>query len=298
MTGGTGHLGSVLLHRLLADPDITSVRTVARRPLAPHPKLTHTRADLRDHAAARALAGVDVLWHLGFALWRRDVRAQRGDRSEDVNLAATANVLLAGAGRVVFASSAAVYGAWPDNRLPLSETDAPRPNRECPYAAEKLAGERLCAEAGPSALLRVGAVLGPHADARIAKATLGYRRAVPAVRGVAEALQFVAESDVAAALLAAGRSAATGLFNVATDDWLSAPDIARIAGGRVIRLPRALLVGASEAAFRARLLPFGADRAALVNGPLALDCTRAATELGWRPTRTSADVLAEAVGRR
>ena len=56
--------------------------------------------------------------------------------------------------------------------------------------------------------------------------------------------------------MAAGTSRANGVFNVATDDWQSAADIARLAGGRVIRLPRALLVGASEAIFRLGLLPF------------------------------------------
>jgi UDP-glucose 4-epimerase len=249
-------------------------------------------ADLRSAEARRALSKVDVLWHLGFSLWRRD-----GGTDEDANLSATTNVCAAEPKRIVFASSAAVYGAWPDNRLPLQETDQARPNRECAYATEKLAGERVCQAAAPTSALRIGAVLGPHADARVAKATLGYRKAVPAISGVVSAMQFLDEGDVAQALLAAGRTASTGVYNVATDDWLSAADIAKIAGGRVIHLPRSVLVGASELLFRIRLLPFGADRAALVNGPLALDCTKAAQELDWRPTRRSAEVLATAVGR-
>jgi UDP-glucose 4-epimerase len=246
---------------------------------------------MRSADAKRALSKVDVLWHLGFSLWRRD-----GGTDGDVNLSATTNVCAAGPERIVFASTAAVYGAWPDNRLPLQETDEARPNRECSYAIQKLTGERVCQAAAPTSALRIGAVLGPHADARVAKATLGYRRAVPAISGVVSALQFVDEADVADALLAAGRPASAGVFNVATDDWLSAADIAKIAGGRVIHLPRSVLVGASEVLFRFRLLPFGADRAALVNGPLALDCTKAAHELDWRPSRRSADVLATAVG--
>jgi UDP-glucose 4-epimerase len=251
-------------------------------------------ADLRDREARRTLAGVDVLWHLGFGLWRRGGAAASGD---DANLEATANVLAAGPGRVVYASSAAVYGAWPDNPLPLQESDPTRPNRECAYARQKLAAERLCSEAAPTAVLRIGAVLGPHADARIARATRGYRRAVPAIRGVDEALQFTDEGDVATALVAAGMSGATGVWNTASDDWLSAADIARLAGSRVVRLPRAILVGASEAVYRLGLLPFGADRAALLNGPLALDCARAHRDLGWRPTRRSAEVLADALAR-
>jgi UDP-glucose 4-epimerase len=254
-------------------------------------------ADLRSAEARHALSNVEVLWHLGFSLWRRNGHQAPEPPGDDVNLAATANVCAAGPERIVYASSAAVYGAWPDNRLPLRENDEARPNRECAYAAQKLTGEGVCRAAAPTSVLRIGAVLGPHADAGVARAALGYRTAVPAIRGVVSALQFVDEADVATALLAAGRLASTGVYNVATNDWLSAADVARIAGGRVIRLPRWMLVGASEAMFRLRLLPFGADRAVLVNGPLALDCTRAAHELDWRPTRRSAEVLATAVSR-
>jgi nucleoside-diphosphate-sugar epimerase len=275
---------------LLAADDVTRVRSVARRPLPEHPKLVHTCADLRSADAARALSGVDVLWHLGFALWR-------GDTS--VNRAGTDNVVAARPGRLVFASSAAVYGAWPDNPLPLSESHLPRPNPECPYAADKWENEHRCLDAGrPAVILRIGAVLGPHADPRIQKATRGSRLAVPAMRGMTQALQFLDEDEVAAALLAAGRSSVTGVVNIAPTDWLSAADVARVSGGRVVAVPRRLLLGSSELAYRLRLLPFGADRSVLVSGPLALDARLAASSLGWQASQTSASVLAAALRRR
>jgi len=266
------------------------VRSVARRPVRPHPKLIHTEADLRSQAARDALTGVDVLWHLGFALWRSAEAA-------DINVDGTRNVLAARPARIVFASSAAVYGAWPDNALPLSESDWPRPNPECAYAHQKLVAERVCSESAPTVSLRIGAVLGPHADPLVTKATQGYRQVVPAVRGGGEALQFLDEDDAAAALHAAGGSGVTGVVNVAPDDWLTAPDIARIAHSRVVRLPRRLLLAGAEAGFRLRVLPFGADRAVMVTGPLALDPAWAAATLGWRPTRTSAHVLTAALAR-
>src|SRR5205823_2095604 len=148
LTGATGHLGSVVLPLLLADPGVASVHSVARRPLPDHPKLDHTEADIRDPVVRRALAGVDVLVHLGFQLWRTPDAA-------GTNLGGTTNVLAAGPKRVVLASSAAVYGAWPDNPLPLAETSTPRPNDECAYAGQKLEAERRCAEAAPTAALRI-----------------------------------------------------------------------------------------------------------------------------------------------
>jgi nucleoside-diphosphate-sugar epimerase len=276
-----------LLARLLADPDITRVRSVARRPVAPHPKLVHTRADLGDPAARSALARVDVLWHLGFSLWR--------DGHSD-NLAGTANVLAAQPGRFVLASSAAVYGAWPDNALPLSEDAPARPNRQCRYAADKLECEWLCLRSGlPALVLRIGAVLGPHADPRVRRALLGYRQAVPAASGPNQALQFLHEDEVAAALHLGGKSDAVGLINVAPADWMGAAEVAEVAGSRVVRLPLPLLLAGSELAFRLRLLPFGADRAILLRGPLALDPQRALAAFGWKAAHSSADVLRAAL---
>ena len=263
------------------------MRSVARRPLADHAKLVHTRSDLRAPEARRALAGVDVLWHLGFQLWRQ----RGGDDLEVANLAGTRNVAAAQPGRIVLASSAAVYGAWPDNALPLEESAPIRPNTECPYAGQKLEAERICAEAAPSAALRICAVLGPHADPDVRRATSGYRRAVPVASGVRQAMQFLHEDDAADALFRAGLSAATGAYNVATADWLEPAQIAGIAGGRVVRVPLRMLVVLSEVAYRARLLPFGADRAVLLGGPLALDPTRAREAWGWRASQASGAVL-------
>jgi nucleoside-diphosphate-sugar epimerase len=276
-----------LLPRLLDDPTITRVRSVARRPLEPwagHAKLVHTQADLREDDARRALEGVDVLWHLGFALWR-------GGDGAHLNLDGTRNVLAARPARVVFASSVAVYGAWRDNPVPLTEEQWPRPNRECPYAFQKLTAERVCRESASTTVLRIAAVLGPHADPAIRSATLGYRRAVPAVRGVDQAVQFLDEDDAATALHLAGAAGREGVFNIAPPDWLNQRDIARLAGSRMVRLPARALLSASDAAYWLRLLPFGADRAVLITGPLAVDASRAGKEFGWRATRRSADVL-------
>ncbi len=309
---------------------------MARRPLPPHPKLVHTQCDLRDRAAREALAGVDVLWHLGFSLWREapglrwpgpgpgwrgpgpGAEGRGGEAAErepgappvdpcplprmgaspqSVNELGTANVLRSNPGRIVFASSAAVYGAWPDNPIPLPEDWSPRPNRACRYAAAKLSGERRCLEAGvPALLLRIAAVLGPHADPRVHRAVSGYRRAVPAVAGSPDAIQFLDEGDAADALHEAGKIRVTGVLNVAPEDWLTAEQVAAVAGSRVVRLPLPVLLAGSELAFGLRLLPFGSDRAILLNGPLALDGGRAREVLEWRPTQSSAAVLRRALG--
>ena len=277
----------MLLPLLLDDAEVVEVRSVARRRLPPHPKLSHTAADLRDPGVRRALAGCDVVVHLGFQLWTSPDAA-------GVNLGGTANVIAASPGRIVLASSAAVYGGWPDNPLPLTEDDVARPNRQCPYAEHKLEAERRCADAAPTVALRICAVLGQHADPLVMKASAGLRQFVPAARGRRQALQFLHEDDAALALLTAvKRSEVAGVYNVATEDWLDENAVAEVSGGRVVRLPFPVLLHGSEVARRLHLMDMGADRAVLLNGPLALDPARAALDLGWKARKGSAEVLGE-----
>ena len=275
---------------LLEDPDVSGVRSVARRPVAPHAKLTHTTADLRDPAVRRALAGCDVIAHLGFQLWKTPDAA-------GVNLGGTANVIAAGPKQIVLASSAAVYGAWPDNPLPLTERDPARPNRQCAYAEHKLEAERRCEYEAFTISLRICAVLGPNADRLVKKAAAGSKQVVPAARNRRYAVQFLHEDDAAAALHAAVKSStADGVYNIATEDWLDEHAVADVSGGRVVRMPFPVLLHGAEVARRLRLLDMGADRAVLLNGPLALDATKAANDLGWKASKGSAQVLREFLG--
>ena len=309
LTGATGHIGGVLLRRLLDDPEVSQVRTVARRPLPPallgHPsygRLTHITSDLREPAARRAFERVDLLYHLAAQVWQSRSGAGTGAMYA-INVEGTRNVLSAPPAAVVFASSAAVYGAWPDNPLPIGEPHEPRPNVECPYALQKLVAERTClTEVARHVIVRLTAVLGPHADARVARAVRGYRLAVPAIAGTAQAVQWLDEEDAVDALLAAGRalladgSVAGHVVNVAPEDWLAAADVAALAHSRVVELPRRLIVAGAELGRRLGLSPFGADRAVLISGPLALSSAKASQLLGWRATKTSANVLAAALG--
>jgi nucleoside-diphosphate-sugar epimerase len=308
LTGATGHIGGVLLRRLLEDPAVGQVRSVARRSLPPSlaagvpaDRLAHTMADLREPSARRALQGVDVLYHLGAQVWQGPSATGLGDMY-GANVEGTRNVALARPGALVLASSAAVYGTWPGNPLPLEEAHEPRPNVECPYALHKLMAEQIAgAELPGHVITRLTAVLGPHADARVARAVRGYHAGVPAVRGVAQALQWLDEDDAVEGLLAAGRALVAGspiagqVINLAPPDWMDANDVAVLARSRVVQLPRRLLVTGSELGRRLGIWPFGADRAVLIDGPLALSAAKAARLLGWRASKTSAEVLAAAL---
>lgn len=314
VSGATGHIGGLLSRRLAAWPELGELRTLGRRPM---PELSlpdragtpgrrprsrrhvHLRADVGSDEARRFVSGCDLLYHLAAQVW---VGSGRGglERMRRVNVEGTAS-LAAVAGATVLASSVVVYGAWPDNPLPITEDWPARPNPECGYAVQKLQAERACAEVAPSwTAVRLSAVLGSHADARVLRALAGYRAVVPAMWGRSQALQWLHEEDAVEALVAAGAAVLAGgragsVVNVATTDWLGAADMASVTGGRLVVAPRRAVLAASELGRWARLSPFGADRAVLISGPLAVSVERAGVDLAWCPRRTSREVLAEAL---
>ncbi|MGH2487795.1 MAG: NAD-dependent epimerase/dehydratase family protein, partial [Ktedonobacterales bacterium] len=151
VTGGAGFIGSHITEALLARGggvrvfDNLSTGSLANLPTCPGDALTFFKADIRDLDALReAMRGVEVVYHEAAIA---SVQASIVDPALtlDVNVTGTQNVLLAardaGVRRVVFASSASVYGDVA--KLPARE-DAP-PHPLSPYAAHKLMGERLCA---------------------------------------------------------------------------------------------------------------------------------------------------------
>jgi UDP-glucose 4-epimerase len=129
------------------------------------------RGDVRDPEALRqAMQGVDQVFHEA-ALVSVAVSVEQPEENDAINIRGTLNVLQAaragGVKRVVFATSAAVYGNNPD--LPKCETMLPEP--ESPYALAKLTGEyylRLYSRlyAVETVALRYFNVFGPRQDGK------------------------------------------------------------------------------------------------------------------------------------
>lgn len=236
VTGGGGFIGSHLARELAARGD--RVRVLDNRATGSPDRLGDARADIewrdgdvRDpDALAEACAGMEIVWHLA-ALASVPQSIAAPALTHAVNATGTLNVLLAardaGAQRVVFASSCAIYGD--DPALPLREDHAPRPLS--PYAAQKLAGEAYCrlwpAQFGTEAVaLRFFNVFGPGQDPRsdyaaaiprfIAAARAGR---APTIFGDGEQTRdFIFVRDVVTALIQAASvpGAAGGVFNVGT----------------------------------------------------------------------------------
>ena len=136
VTGGAGFIGSHVVERLVADGRqarvLDNFSSGRRENLAgAGDAIEVVEGDVRERSAvADAVAGCDAVIHLAALV---SVQESIADplKSHDINVTGTLNVLVeaqaAGARRVVFASSAAVYG--PDVSLPAREDAAHRSRR-------------------------------------------------------------------------------------------------------------------------------------------------------------------------
>lgn len=197
----------------------------------------------------------------------------------------------AGVRVVVFLSSATVYGAWPDNPVPLSE-DAPlRPNPGFDLAVAGAEAERLVAEwkddhpGSTVCILRPTAVVGPGADVALARALAGTTGFRPAE--AARPVQFLHIDDLTSAVLLALRSGLDGVFNVAPDGWVPDETARALAGGtarlalpeRVVRPLQAVRRALTPTRERPGVEPYRRHPWVVANDRLVA--------AGWRPTHTN-----------
>jgi len=159
VTGGAGYIGSVIVSRLLARGHaVTALDDLSRGHAAAVAPGAHLVAgDVRDGSLVAGLLrdeGCEAVVHMA-ALAEVAESVARPDVYREVNVGGTEALLgamrAAGVARLVFSSTAAVYGA-PDT-VPIGESAPLRP--ENPYGETKLAAERLLAAAsrhGPDSL--------------------------------------------------------------------------------------------------------------------------------------------------
>ena len=163
VTGASGVIGRGVVARLLSrGHDVVGL--ARHRPESWPSSADFVKSDIRDVAGVRrAVAGTDVVVHCA---WAVDPAAAHSVRRE-INIGGTANVLDAmaqsGTRRIVFASSAHVYGADQGGTPPLSEAD--RLNPVSAEGRDKARVEEMLAASGAEwVAIRSAAILGRGVD--------------------------------------------------------------------------------------------------------------------------------------
>jgi nucleoside-diphosphate-sugar epimerase len=237
----------------------------------------------RDMGVAAPGQRADMLVHL------------ESDDDASGDLAALRRALGAGEHRgVVYASSAMVYGAWPNNPVPLTEDAPMRPNPGFAYATAKAEAERVALEwrdgsaDGQLAVLRPATVLG-GGDGRL---TRMLRDVLPT--GVGDGIppvQYLHEDDLADAVVLACEAGLDGVFNVAPDGWMSEEEARALTAGPLrVSAPARVrrVVPGLGPSVPAELLPYLVHPWVVAN-----DRLRAA---GWTPRYTSEEAFVAGAG--
>jgi len=301
VTGAASGLGHTLTARLAASPRIGRLIAIDGH-RGDATGVTWRVVDIRDPALAGRLAGVDVVVHTDLDL--APDSDQRSRRAFNVRGAQT--VLTAAAagrvGRVVLVTSAMVYGARPDNPVPLAE-DAPLgADPDGSVVGDLLEVEHL-AQRSPQAnpgmaitVVRPAALVGEGVDTLITRHFEAPR--LLAVKGCAPRWQFCHVDDLVSALELAATGEVTGKFAVGCDGWLEQEQVEELSGLRRIELPAGLTFGTAQRLHRAGITPALVTDLHFVVYPWVVDCA-ALRQAGWKPAfdnETALQVLLEQRG--
>jgi len=296
VTGVAGLLAQRLLPRLDAMDGVGRIVGLdVREPARRVPRFEFHRVDIASSDLTPVLDGVDAIVHLA------GVVAGTPDRSlfARVDIEGTRRVLdAAGSARhVVSVSSAAVYGAWPNNPLPITE-DAPlRPNPGFLSALHDAENERRLAQwcekrratvPATATTLRLAPVVGPGAHGLFARAALG--RPPVAVRGSARPIQVVHVDDAATALALAVERNLDGAFNVAADGWLSDSLVRGVVGTGPPALPEKLARRVLQALWSSGLGDAPPELLPYLVHPWVVDNARLRAH-GWEPVHSNVDAI-------
>lgn len=241
VTGGAGFIGSHIVEHFQGQAEVRvfdNLRSGFKQNLVGF-QHQFIEASILDRMALRAaLAGVDYVFHLA-AMISVPESMQKPIECNELNTTGTLIVLeeaaRAGVKKLVFSSSAAIYG---DNPVtPKVETMLPEP--KSPYAITKLDGEHYCqlfAREGriATACLRYFNVFGPRQNPRsqyAAAVPIFIERAVRhepiVIHGDGEQTRdFIYVKDIAAANTFLAQSNDCGVFNVAYGQRLSIKELA------------------------------------------------------------------------
>ncbi|MFQ5996205.1 MAG: SDR family oxidoreductase [Dehalococcoidales bacterium] len=247
ITGVSGYIGSRLLSRLDDIPGINKVIGIDMKPPTKRSgKLHFYCQDILQPLGDIFLENeVDSAIHLAFVL--KPTHNRNGARQVDIG--GISNFLdacrQAQVRHILYLSSHTVYGAYPDNPVPLRE-DAPlRPITSFQYSWDKGEAERILTNFAAShkdvclTILRSCPVIGPNAGNSVV--TSMFKPIMIRVAGFDPPLQFVHEDDLVKLVVTMLRQKKAGIFNVAGDGEVPYTELARLCGKRTVTLPDKLL---------------------------------------------------------
>lgn len=307
VTGATGNVGTSVVEALAADPDVTEIVGIARRPTDWQvPKTAWRALDVSKDDLGAALAGATAVIHLAWLFQPARQPLLTWDNNVLGSIRVFEAAAEAGAEVLVHASSVGAYSPGPPDGHRVDESWPTHSLPTAAYGREKAYLERVldafehehpdmrvvrmrpCFLFKPESAAEQRRIFaGPLLPARLVGG-----RAVPVVPDVPGlAFQALHTADVAEAYRLALKRPVRGPFNLAAEPVITPDELARIFQARKVPVPAAALVGAARLAYRVRVAPAPPELVELFLSLPVLDAGRAERELGWRPQRSGVEAL-------
>ena len=297
VTGSSGYIGSKLLEHLEELPWVRRLVTFDVRPMpAPIHNIAAFRQDVSNpiHEDLNQQR-VDTLVHLastrGESSNRRETSGA-GQRDLEMLKSVLRSCAQAEVGHIIYMSSHSVYGARPDNPLPIGEDFALHATPGFPYAYAHLEAERVLAEFSQTApgmnvtVLRSCPVLG--ISARMSGLREYYFTAALTQLEHNPPLQFVHEDDLARILCLSIASEVSGIYNVAGDGVVFLRELANSLAIRQSPLPSPLARFLNRTAGGIA----AADDHGLARWPVIMSTSKLRRATGYRFLHTGMEAVA------
>ncbi len=285
ITGAARGLGHALAVKLAASERVRRVIAIDDH-RGEATGVTWRVVNVRDPALAGRLAEVDVLVHTDLDLTPESDRSAR----RAFNVRGVQTVLTSAAagrvGRVILVTSAMVYGASPDNPVPLPETAPLATDLDGSVVGDLLEIEDLARRAprtNPGTLITVArpaALVGPGVDTFVTRHFEAPR--LLTIKSSTPSWQFCHTDDLVSALELAVAGEITGSFAVGCDGWLEQDQVEELSGLHRVELPAGLTFGTAQRLHRVGITPAPATDLRYVVYPWVVDCA-ALRAAGWRP---------------
>jgi len=296
ITGADSPLGRRVATLAAGDPRVEAVVALAERSVVGLPDdVDVRRIDLGTDDVKPHLEGAESVLHLATS-----VPSSPAAPTHDVERARRVFEAAGDAAvpHLVVLSSATVYGAWPNNPVPLTEEATLRPNPGFAFAAERAEIERLASEwrgAHPSVVLTV---LRPArtAGSDHREWLVPALRPGPAVPETADEppVQFLDVGDLAAAIDLGRSRRLDGVFNVAPDGSVPGDEVRPLIGAPLkVPLPERVAGRLLRWGFRWGLGPTPPELLAYTLHPWTIANDRLRAQ-GWSPTVTNEEACVDA----
>jgi nucleoside-diphosphate-sugar epimerase len=266
-------------------------------------------ADVASPEVADALAEVDVVVHLAtaddLALVLSQSAADRRVRAVRAAQAVSTATAAVGARRLIVVTSAMVFGARPENPVPLPDDATSRADPDDGLIGDLLEVERVLeriprVHPGLSlTVIRPAALVGPGVDTAVTRHFEAPRLLV--LRGAGTRWQFCHVDDLATAVWAALDLGLDGWLTAGSTDSLAEDDVEQLSGMRRLEVPAGLAFSTAERLHRVGVLPTPASELAYVVHPWVIG-SATLTAAGWTPVHDNEgclrELLEEVSGRR